>query len=78
MKDICLCISTIATLEIPTGKWDNFVDTMAEQGMQDQQQLFKFAGIYNLGLVMDVLEPTDLKQEDYIKIWETMICNISP
>jgi hypothetical protein len=35
MKDICLCISTIATIEIPTGKWDNFVDIMAEQGMQD-------------------------------------------
>lgn len=29
MKDICLCISAIAVLEIPTGNWPDFVQMMA-------------------------------------------------
>jgi hypothetical protein len=60
MKDICLCVSAIATIEIPLGKWNEFVKLMAQQGIQNENKFFKFAGIYNLGLVMDVLEPTDL------------------
>lgn len=29
MKDICLCISSIAAVEIPLGLWNNFIETMA-------------------------------------------------
>ena len=28
MKDMCLCISTIAVVEIPEGKWPDFVSMM--------------------------------------------------
>ena len=29
MKDICLCISVIAMMEIPTGAWPQFIETMS-------------------------------------------------
>jgi len=35
MKDICLCISAIAVIEIPTGAWAGFVEVMAAQGEQN-------------------------------------------
>jgi hypothetical protein len=60
MKDICLCISSIAAIEIPNGMWQNFVYTMAEQAHQDENRFFKYAGIYNIGLVMEILEVHDL------------------
>ena len=31
MQDICLCISSIAVVEIPSGSWDNFVEMMCTQ-----------------------------------------------
>jgi hypothetical protein len=76
MKDICLCISTIATLEIPTKDWVDFVDMMASQGNQNENQFFKFAGIYNLGLIMDNTEACEFPKSDYFNIWNTMINNI--
>jgi len=36
MKDLCLCISSIATIEIPRGEWDGFVTVMADQADQNQ------------------------------------------
>ena len=30
MKDLCLCISVIAAMEIPTGAWPDFIDTMSQ------------------------------------------------
>jgi hypothetical protein len=35
MKDLCLCLSTIAALEIPAGQWADFVPMMAQQGNQN-------------------------------------------
>jgi hypothetical protein len=49
MKDICLCISTIATVEIPNGQWNDFVEIMSNQADQEDNYFFKSAGIYNLG-----------------------------
>ena len=59
MKDICLCISSIASIEIPKNQWEGFVEIMASQGNQSENLFFKFAGIYNLGLIM---ENTDLQE----------------
>jgi len=59
MKDICLCISTIAVIEIPTGNWTDFVQLMSGQGDQNESEFYKMAGLYNLGLIMDVLVPQD-------------------
>jgi hypothetical protein len=60
MKDVSLCVSSIASIEIPLGKWDNFIELMSDQALQNESQFFKMAGIYNLGLVMDALSPSDL------------------
>ena len=78
MKDICLCISAIAVVEIPTGGWPDFVEVMAAQGDQDGSQYYKMAGIHNLGLVMEALLPTDLQEADINRIWSTMLNNIDP
>jgi hypothetical protein len=59
MKDICLCISSIAAVELPHGLWQDFISTMASQANQNENRFFKYAGIYNLGLVMETLEPQD-------------------
>jgi hypothetical protein len=53
-------VSSIASIEIPLGKWDNFIELMSDQALQNESQFFKMAGIYNLGLVMDALSPSDL------------------
>ena len=76
MKDLCLCISAIAIVEIPTGSWDDFIEMMANQGNQNESQFFKMAGIYNLGLIQDILVPSDLKETDINLIWNTMLNNI--
>jgi hypothetical protein len=34
------------------------------------------AGIYNLGLIQDILVPSDLKETDINLIWNTMLNNI--
>jgi hypothetical protein len=78
MKDICLCIQAIAVVEIPTGKWPEFVTTMCTQGMQNDSQYFKMAGIYLLGLIQDVLLPQDFSENDLANIWNTMLQNIDP
>jgi len=36
MKDLCLCLSAIAALEIPAGNWSDFVSMMAQQGNQNE------------------------------------------
>jgi hypothetical protein len=35
------------------------------------------AGIYNLGLIQDTLQPSDFTMEDLNRIWETMLQNIN-
>jgi hypothetical protein len=32
LMDICLCISAIATVEVPVNEWPEFIETMTEQG----------------------------------------------
>ena len=78
MKDLCLCISAIAVVEIPTGSWSDFVPMMASQGNQNESQFFKMAGIYNLGLIWEVLVPSDLTESDINLMWNTMLNNINP
>jgi hypothetical protein len=51
MKDLCLCISTIGVLEILSGEWPDFVSIMSTQAIQNESIFFKYAGIYNLGLI---------------------------
>ena len=36
MKDLGLCLSAIAALEIPAGHWADFVSMMAQQGNQNE------------------------------------------
>jgi len=36
MKDLCMCIASIAVVEIPTGSWPDFVDLMCKQGIQNE------------------------------------------
>ena len=43
MKDICNCICAIAVIEIPTGEWKDFIETMSNQGDQNENQFFKRA-----------------------------------
>lgn len=76
MKDICLCISSIAAVELPHGLWQDFISTMASQANQNENRFFKYAGIYNLGLVMETLEPQDFQKNDLEIIWQTMITNM--
>jgi hypothetical protein len=77
VKDICLCISAVAVVEIPTGQWSNFVEIMSGQGDQNDNMTFKMAGIYNLGLIMETLIATDFQnQNDLGLIWNTMLNNI--
>ena len=64
MKDICLCISSIASIEIPKNQWEGFVEIMASQGNQNDNQFFKYAGIYNLGLVMENTDLREMKASD--------------
>lgn len=79
MRDVCLCISSIAIVEIPGNLWPDFVSLMSQQGDQDENQFFKMAGIYNLGLIMEVLEVRDFScQDDLGRIWFTMLGNIKP
>lgn len=79
MKDICSCICAIAVVEIPTGEWPDFIDSMSCQGNQNENQFFKKAGIFNLGWIMEELQPEDINsQEDLNKIWTTMLNNINP
>ena len=57
MKDICLCVSAIATIEIQLGMWPDFVQLMSSQGTQNDDLFYKKAGIMNLGNIMEALEP---------------------
>lgn len=77
MKDISVCISAIAFLEIPMGQWPNFVKTMAEQGMQNDSMFFKMAGINNLGFVVEDMDAAHFTEDDQFHIWQVMLNNIN-
>ena len=49
LKDLCLCISAIAIIEIPTKEWNDYVQIMTNQALQNDNEIFKMAGILNLG-----------------------------
>lgn len=75
LKDICTAISAIAAVEIPVGLWSDFVSIMSQQ----TEPYARMAGIYNMGLIQEVLNPSDFKSEDDIGlIWNCMLENINP
>lgn len=76
MKDICLCISSIAAVEIPNKHWPSFISNMASAATSSENRFFKYAGIYNLGLVMEILEPSDFNTDDQGCIWNTILQNM--
>ena len=76
MKDLCLCISTIGVLEINTGEWPEFVDVMSQQALQNESTFFKYAGIYNLGLIQENMHCKFFNANDNGIIWNAMINNI--
>lgn len=77
MKDICLCVSAIAVIEIPLGMWPDFVSLMSSQGCQNDDLFYKKAGIMNLGNIMEALEPSYFQNlEDLGSIWHTMLSNV--
>lgn len=78
LKDLCKCISAIAIVEIPTGEWSNYVEIMSLQANQNENKLFKMAGILNLGYIQDSLRPEDFSQDDIEKMWGAMLPNIDP
>ena len=78
MKDLCLCISTIGVLETCSGEWKDFIDVMSTQAMQNDSTFFKYAGIYNLGLIQESLPLKQINEHDNSQIWHTMISNIDP
>ena len=51
---------------------------MSEQALQNQSVFFKYAGIYNLGLIQESLSWKNFNQNDNGLIWNTMINNIIP
>lgn len=54
MKDVSVCISAIAGLEIPEGLWGDFVQVMTTQALQNDNLYYKMAGIHNIGLVVEI------------------------
>ena len=77
MKDTSVCISAIAGLEIPMGQWSDFIQTMAEKGMQNESMFFKMAGINNIGLVVEDMDAIHLTEDDQFAIWNVMLNNIN-
>lgn len=76
MKDVSVCISAIAGLEIPEGLWGDFVQVMTTQALQNDNLYYKMAGIHNIGLVVEDLDPAHITPNDSILIWGAMISNI--
>ena len=77
MKDISVCISAIAFLEIPMGQWSDFVEKMAGQGMQNDSMFYKMAGINNLGFVVEDMDAVHFTEGDQFMIWHVMLNNIN-
>ena len=46
--------------------------------MQNDSTFFKYAGIYNLGLIQESLPLKQINEHDNSQIWHTMISNIDP
>jgi hypothetical protein len=76
LKDVCTCISAIATIEVPTQQWADFVGVMTEQGNQSENFYFKLAAIQILGFFMEKLNPRDIQDDEVNMIWNTMLSNI--
>lgn len=76
MKDVSVCISAIAGLEIPEGLWTDFVQVMTQQALQNDNMYYKMAGIHNIGLVMEDLDASHITENDSILIWGAMISNV--
>lgn len=78
MKDICLCISSIAVIEIPVGQGEEIVKQMCQDD-PNETPFSKKAGIYSLGLIQETLMPSDFKDADDLgRIWYYMLSNITP
>ena len=57
-------VSPNNSIEIPKNQWEGFVEIMASQGNQSENLFFKFAGIYNLGLIMENTDLQEMQESD--------------
>ena len=74
MRDICMCLSSIAVIEIPMNMWDDFVQMMCGQDDQEENEGFKMAAVQCLGYVVEDLMPTNNVGENHLMlIWNTML-----
>jgi hypothetical protein len=48
-------LAIIAALEVPDGKWDEFLNLMSQNAVQENYQ-FRLASIYSLGLMSEFME----------------------
>ena len=76
-KDVCLCLASIAVVEVPTGNWADCVSLLAGQGSGSAALTFRMAAIHTLGLMQDSLVPSDLLADDVDRIWAAMLNNVS-
>lgn len=73
LKDLCLCLSAIAVVEIPTGHWPEYVQIMSQQAQQSENKFFQMAGILNLGYLQDGLRAEDFSAQDIQMMWGAML-----
>lgn len=78
LKDLCVCLSVIAVVEIPTGNWPGYVEMMSTQAQQSENKFFQMAGILNLGYLQDGLRADDFSEQDIHIMWGAMLSNINP
>ena len=68
MKNAGTCLAIVAAIEVPDGKWDQFLNSMAENATSENYQ-YRLASIQTLGFLCEFLEtvkkrlqPTQLGQ----------------
>ena len=76
IKDECLCLSSIAAIEVPLKMWDNFIEMMTTQSNQDEDEYNKMAAMHLIGLFIEAISSITLVGESVNMIWESLIKNI--
>ena len=78
LKNASICLGIIAAIEVPDGRWPDFLENMSQQATQENMQ-YRFASIQTLGYLSEFLDQyigKDFTNEQVQQILHSTICNI--
>jgi len=77
IKAAATCVAAIAVIELPTGQWPNFIETLTKNAESNDLNV-RLASLQTLGFICEDIDPASLNQVDMNNILFAVLSNIIP